>query len=525
MLFSFHSRILAALVVVVVGLTGACRSVAAQDYPKDYFELPATPVDVEAVGDAQRRAVATIGPAGGTISATSADGAQYRLLVPPKALAEDTEIAMTPIIELTGAPEPRSNLPGVILEPDGLIFDLPAKLMMSRADLAQNKITGVVTGLGTGQDLIVSGYDLTAETVSISLSHFTIYRIDADALAKAAKASRPRDAGRRLTNAVQAEMDAAGARTADQREQAMRNSRIQSLLFEYKSYLFKAAVAANGNPGASCSALTQSLNAFLDLTNLVRPDGSNTRQPSWLPYFAEVSETLLNVMRTRCRKAAEAECAKTLSARPIDTHAVAESTLEKTDLRELFAWQDAARRKCMNVTILVETSQDGVLTDGFKCRHPVKIDLIVRIAVAARGRNRPSGASGAHANKPIAATAIAPMKAELILPGSIRGMTPSGLSAATLAVVLDPGQISMKFQVRTAGGTDVSQVDDWWRQNFDAHMRSYQFGSGFLFKMPAEANNAGERTATFTGTGSYTEPTQTWSGKETVKITILPPGQ
>lgn len=60
--------------------------------------------DRPVVVDSSRTSTATLGPLGGRLSATAADGTRYTLEVPADALAADTAISLTPITSLGSAP-------------------------------------------------------------------------------------------------------------------------------------------------------------------------------------------------------------------------------------------------------------------------------------------------------------------------------------------------------------------------------------------------------------------------------------
>lgn len=74
------------------------------------------------VVDTDRSASASIGPEGGTLRTTAADGVAYTLTVPPRALTETVTIRMTPIVDF-GNPALASGLTGAVqFEPSGLRF-------------------------------------------------------------------------------------------------------------------------------------------------------------------------------------------------------------------------------------------------------------------------------------------------------------------------------------------------------------------------------------------------------------------
>lgn len=94
--------------------------------------------------DSARTARATIGPAGGSVSATAADGRRYTLTVPPGALASATEISATPVTSMGDAPLAAGTRAAVRFGPAGLRFAMPARL----------RIEGAATTAGAGKRLV-----------------------------------------------------------------------------------------------------------------------------------------------------------------------------------------------------------------------------------------------------------------------------------------------------------------------------------------------------------------------------------
>lgn len=89
----------------------------------DHTAPPTPPEAVRPpVVDSARSASAAIGPAGGTLRTSAADGVEYMLTVPAGALTETVTIHMTPIIDL-GNPALANGLTGAVqFEPSGLRF-------------------------------------------------------------------------------------------------------------------------------------------------------------------------------------------------------------------------------------------------------------------------------------------------------------------------------------------------------------------------------------------------------------------
>ena len=110
------------------------------------------------VVDSARSTSAAIGPAGGTVRATAANGVEYTLTVPPHALKETLTIRMAPISDLGNTPL-ASGLSGAVqFEPSGLRFLRPASLHI-----------GALPALGSGRRLLgfSSANDGTGMTVSL----------------------------------------------------------------------------------------------------------------------------------------------------------------------------------------------------------------------------------------------------------------------------------------------------------------------------------------------------------------------
>lgn len=134
---------------------------------------PAAPVAVRPVAEPAQAASATIGTAGGTLSAIAANGTGFRLDIPSGSVADGTVITMTPLSAL-GGPAWAGKLVGAVqLAPEGLA-------LMHGATLTITPKTNVPIGnqiaLGYGR----SGSDLrevalapTRAAIQIPLAHFS----------------------------------------------------------------------------------------------------------------------------------------------------------------------------------------------------------------------------------------------------------------------------------------------------------------------------------------------------------------
>ncbi len=86
------------------------------------------PLTVQATFDTALSKSALLGTTGGTLSVTGANGVIYTLTVPPDALPEDQTLTLTPFIDLTGSPLSGGTLGAVRIEPEDLLFFVPATL-------------------------------------------------------------------------------------------------------------------------------------------------------------------------------------------------------------------------------------------------------------------------------------------------------------------------------------------------------------------------------------------------------------
>ena len=86
------------------------------------------PLTVQATFDTALSKSALLGAAGGTLSVTGANGVIYTLTVPADALFEDQTLTLTPFIDLTGSPLSGGTLGAMRIEPEDLLFFVPATL-------------------------------------------------------------------------------------------------------------------------------------------------------------------------------------------------------------------------------------------------------------------------------------------------------------------------------------------------------------------------------------------------------------
>lgn len=127
-------------------------------------------VTVEA--DRRRAEGATIGPAGGAVTARGADGTRYTLRVPPGGLASDRRITLTPVLRFGGLPFTGGRVAGVEFAPDGLRFGTPATLEIEPRRALPANSTGFAYAPGT------SGFEVepakrAGGVVTLRIEHFS----------------------------------------------------------------------------------------------------------------------------------------------------------------------------------------------------------------------------------------------------------------------------------------------------------------------------------------------------------------
>ncbi len=166
-----------------LGLMVACSS--------DPVAPPAPPAP-EVVVETARAGSATVGVEGGTVSATSAGGVAYRLVVPRGALLQPTEITITPVSALTNTPVNSGLSAAVRMAPSGLRFALPARLEIAVTPVAgagRQAVAFQSASDGTGLLLRTTG--TAGAALTLSIAHFSVYGVAVLTPAEIASIPRP----------------------------------------------------------------------------------------------------------------------------------------------------------------------------------------------------------------------------------------------------------------------------------------------------------------------------------------------
>ncbi len=126
--------------------------------------------------DTDRATSAVVGPSGGRVQATGADGTQYTLTVPADALVEDTEISLTPILSVPDLPMSGGLIAGVHFEPSGLELQRAATLAVtppSAPALESEERLAAFTYDGDGDNLSLAFAETDGDSFALSIHHFS----------------------------------------------------------------------------------------------------------------------------------------------------------------------------------------------------------------------------------------------------------------------------------------------------------------------------------------------------------------
>jgi hypothetical protein len=111
---------------------------------------------------------------GGTLTLTNAAGYVFALTVPPGALDWPEVITITDVAQVGGLPLSGGLRAAVNMQPEGLIFNVPARLdIQSPAVLNTNALLGF-SALGDGRLFALHPSSISSRTVSLGLLHFTM---------------------------------------------------------------------------------------------------------------------------------------------------------------------------------------------------------------------------------------------------------------------------------------------------------------------------------------------------------------
>ena len=162
------------LAFVLLALAAGCSAATAPEQPPQSDGAPAEGSGFQLTFTPETDAAATgtvTFEAGGTVSATAADGTTFELEVPAEAVAEDTEINMTPLSDVGGLEA--SAVHAVQLEPEGLEFYEPLRLTITPASEIPVANQMMFEAAGDGSLFGLAAIDPSTEGIVLMLEHFS----------------------------------------------------------------------------------------------------------------------------------------------------------------------------------------------------------------------------------------------------------------------------------------------------------------------------------------------------------------
>ncbi len=171
--------------LVIVGLilllsSIGCKSIqsilprnSAANAPVIDFTTAGKPVNVNVQLDKRQTASGKISSSGGSVSLTAADGSKFTLDVPAKALERETEITMTALKSMSGAPLENNKPTAVQLEPSGLFFKEMVTLTIVPAKAIPIKEQIIFGYEGDGKDYHLALIDPKSKDIKIKLMEFS----------------------------------------------------------------------------------------------------------------------------------------------------------------------------------------------------------------------------------------------------------------------------------------------------------------------------------------------------------------
>ena len=166
-------------VLMLLAVTLSCKlldrtaSKKVGDAPAIDFSAPGKSRNVTVQLDKKKTATKVIPSSGGSMSLTSADGSSFTLDIPAEALDADTEITMTAVKSLDGAPLDNNTPTAVQLEPSGLFFKEIATLTIVPAKEIPIKQQIIFGYEGDGHDYHLAPVDPKSKEIKVKLIRFS----------------------------------------------------------------------------------------------------------------------------------------------------------------------------------------------------------------------------------------------------------------------------------------------------------------------------------------------------------------
>lgn len=214
------------------------------------FTAAANPINVSVSTDAGHAGSKIIGPEGGTVTATGADGSKYTLVIPAQAIADSTTITLTPITSLTGAPLTNGLVAGVQMSPEGLVFEQDATLTIVPAKSVAVSNQTFLSYSGTGSDLHLAIPASLDASIQIVVQHFS---------------------GAALGDGTAADRASIGQRNSTSLE-----DRLDQIIAEYLTPARQAALAGTGDGVTDLPGLQAALDDYYQLVVKARVNAAGS---------------------------------------------------------------------------------------------------------------------------------------------------------------------------------------------------------------------------------------------------------
>lgn len=250
--------------------------------------------------------------AGGTLTATGADGATYQLTVPANALAADLTVTMTPVARFTSLPfngGETAQAWGVQLEPAGTRFLLPVRLRITPPGSAIPVTQQLPFGWdASGMQLAL--LDPTSAQVDLQLLHFSGYAVGrfAEGVNRALNNLRDRlggTPGQRLET-VAAERAAARRSetvTGERDAYQISDADFQNYFADYLDEFVRPRIAA---AGGGCANSRAAFETVLNVQNTLR--AANEAPLAWEPFRTNSVEDLMLQVASACLTLESTRC-------------------------------------------------------------------------------------------------------------------------------------------------------------------------------------------------------------------------
>ena len=296
-----------AVLPILLGVSLSCKYLrenspaTVSSSPKVDFTAPAKGLDVKVQLDKRQTSSAKIGPAGGSVSLTAADGSQFTLDVPAEAVGAETTITMTVVKTLEGTPLDTTSPTAVQLEPSGLVFAEVATLLIKPSKEIPVKDQIVFGYESDGKDYHLAPVDPKSKEIKVQLLGFSGAGVGSGSdsawaahLAIEASSSRTRLL-QKMAEAAQAE------RRAEDRGETAKSSKevLKPILDDYKDQVVLKGIAS---AELDCKHAQTALNDLLYLERWLQLLGF-ADSGIGSPGFRERS-TRLREIGSKCKKAA-----------------------------------------------------------------------------------------------------------------------------------------------------------------------------------------------------------------------------